>query len=575
MSFMLRLLMVLVLVLANLPAFAQQAVKPVGSNQAQLLPNPFASADNIAAQTATFMHGGLMAWDSGGSNWDRLLTTSGALHVNVQNASLSVTGTFWQATQPVSGTVTVQQSTGSNLHMVCDSGCGSAAGQSASGSLTAVSQTVTLAYSPTNVGNAFVQVTGTWSGIIEVQVTLDGTNWVSVLNIWNVNTSAIAFPTGLIDTNGIYAVPTGAAHSVRVFSSGWTSGTATVNIRAAVTTPYVSGNVAISGNPQIVSGSSTNTNNITGASQTNNVFTDPTYGGAAVQIYGTWVGTIQFESSNNGSDWVAQLAYPLDGGPPVSSTTSNGVWIVPTSGVNQTRLRSSSWTSGTASTWFEATMYGGRVAPTTQPVSGTVTANVGTFPDNEPFNVAQYGGSAVGAGNAVHVQPGTGANFTTTPGGNVAHGAADSGNPIKVGCQARTTNRTAEADADRVDCVADKNGQIVVTPMAPRDRVVRSGVITLTTTTETTLIAAGGAGVFRDLTYLKCTNSSATLTRVDLRDATAGTVIDSWALAANGGGFNLAFSVPYAQATANNNWTVQLSGAVTDVRCSAQAVEKN
>jgi hypothetical protein len=40
-------------------------------------------------------------------------------------------------------------------------------------------------------------------------------------------------------------------------------------------------------------------------------------------------------------------------------------------------------------------------------------ANVGitSFPDNEPFNVAQYGGSAVGAGNAVHIQPGTSAVF--------------------------------------------------------------------------------------------------------------------------------------------------------------------
>jgi hypothetical protein len=36
---------------------------------------------------------------------------------------------------------------------------------------------------------------------------------------------------------------------------------------------------------------------------------------------------------------------------------------------------------------------------------------VSTFPDNEPFNVAQYGGSAVGAGNAFHVQPGTSAVF--------------------------------------------------------------------------------------------------------------------------------------------------------------------
>jgi hypothetical protein len=37
--------------------------------------------------------------------------------------------------------------------------------------------------------------------------------------------------------------------------------------------------------------------------------------------------------------------------------------------------------------------------------------NVANFPDNEPFDVAQYGGSAVGAGNAVHVQPGTAATW--------------------------------------------------------------------------------------------------------------------------------------------------------------------
>lgn len=54
-------------------------------------PAGFSSADNIAAQTATAVHGFLYGWDSGGSNWDRLLTTSGALHVNVQNATLAVT----------------------------------------------------------------------------------------------------------------------------------------------------------------------------------------------------------------------------------------------------------------------------------------------------------------------------------------------------------------------------------------------------------------------------------------------------------------------------------------------------
>lgn len=67
------------------------AVHPVKPNGTALFPPAFASADNIVAQTATAMHGLLFAWDSGGSNWDRLLLTSGALHVSVQNASIPVT----------------------------------------------------------------------------------------------------------------------------------------------------------------------------------------------------------------------------------------------------------------------------------------------------------------------------------------------------------------------------------------------------------------------------------------------------------------------------------------------------
>ena len=47
-----------------------------------------------------------------------------------------------------------------------------------------------------------------------------------------------------------------------------------------------------------------------------------------------------------------------------------------------------------------------------QPVSGTVTANQGGAPWSE--NLTQYGGVAVGVGNAIHVQPGTGASFLTT-----------------------------------------------------------------------------------------------------------------------------------------------------------------
>jgi len=74
----------------------------------------------------------------------------------------------------------------------------------------------------------------------------------------------------------------------------------------------------------------------------------------------------------------------------------------------------------------------------TQTVSGTVTANVATFPDNEPFNVAQFGGSAVVTG--------TGASGAGIPRVTVANDSAvrirdNAGNEI-----ASSTGRPLDAD---------------------------------------------------------------------------------------------------------------------------------
>ncbi len=68
-------------------------------------------------------------------------------------------------------------------------------------------------------------------------------------------------------------------------------------------------------------------------------------------------------------------------------------------------------------------------------------------------------------------------------------------------------------------------------------------------------------------------NTSSTGVRVDIRDATTGTVRHSQFLAASGGGAVIPFAVPFKQTAVNNNWTAQLSSAVTDVRITAQAVE--
>lgn len=163
---------------------------------------------------------------------------------------------------------------------------------------------------------------------------------------------------------------------------------------------------------------------------------------------------------------------------------------------------------------------------------------------------------------------------STTPwavAGNVATGAAASGNPILAGLRIATTNPTAGSDTNVVYAMGDKYGRPVVALGAPVDLVLDGSAVPLilTTTTETTLDAAGGAGVFHDLVAIWAVNTSATGTRVDIRDATAGSV--KFPLYVPAGDMRgVVLTRPKYQAAANNNWTAQLGTAVTDVRIYAQ-----
>lgn len=135
----------------------------------------------------------------------------------------------------------------------------------------------------------------------------------------------------------------------------------------------------------------------------------------------------------------------------------------------------------------------------------------------------------------------------------------------------RITNPTAAADAGLVRFMADKLGRLVVVNQHTRDLVTRSAVVTLTDTTETSLIAAGGAGIFYDMVSIKLNNTSATAVRCDIRDVLAGTVIDTFYLPA-GDIRGIVYTVPFKQTTANSAWTVKISASVTDVRIVAQFV---
>lgn len=97
---------------------------------------------------------------------------------------------------------------------------------STSGNITALDGTVSLAYRNFANGAAGVQVTGTFSGTLALQATLDGTNYVAVQGLKVSDASDAA----TITATGLYRFELVGALAVRVIATAWTSGTATVTL---------------------------------------------------------------------------------------------------------------------------------------------------------------------------------------------------------------------------------------------------------------------------------------------------------------------------------------------------------
>lgn len=90
------------------------------------------------------------------------------------------------------------------------------------------------------------------------------------------------------------------------------------------------------------------------------------------------------------------------------------------------------------------------------------------------------------------------------------------------------------------------------------DYTVKRATISLTDTTETTLIAAV-AGMKNVIRQVYVTNDSSTTVRVDFRDTTGGSVIfHQIAPAANPSGATESYWEPAAK---NTNWTAKLSAS--------------
>lgn len=101
-------------------------------------------------------------------------------------------------------------------------------GTTAQGTLANANDAVTIG--TLNVGVVGFQLTGTWTGVVTFEATIDGVNWVAV-NADPVPTGAAATTT---TANGLYQVPCAGFSQVRARFSTATSGIATCTTNACL-----------------------------------------------------------------------------------------------------------------------------------------------------------------------------------------------------------------------------------------------------------------------------------------------------------------------------------------------------
>jgi hypothetical protein len=245
----------------------------------------------------------------------------------------------------------------------------------------------------------------------------------------------------------------------------------------------------------------------------------------SVQVSGTFVGTAIFEVSNDKVNWLAKNLYSPSGAT-FSSITGVGLWSGDL-GARYFRVRVSAYTSGS----FAVSVYG-----TSQSVVSTVSS---TTVSNTMF------GTTAGAGwkveDAVH---------TTGDVGIMGLGVRTPATPASI----------TSAVGDYSPFAVDSEGKQLISGSGSPETAWQARV-GLTTTSDVQLRAAPGAGIRTYVTDLVLENTSATATRVLIKDG--ATSILSVTLA---GGSNLIIPLRTPlKLTANTILNAAPGTAVTDV----------
>jgi hypothetical protein len=152
---------------------------------------------------------------------------------------------------------------------------------------------------------------------------------------------------------------------------------------------------------------------------------------------------------------------------------------------------------------------------------------------------------------------------------DAATSAAVPANALHIGGKAATANPTNATAGNLTPIMLDKAGKPVVTIGAVRELVGNQNTVITASTAETTIVTAGSAGVFNDISCIVITTTNIAAAVITIKDATAGTTrltLHYPPTAAAVGPLVIPFPVALAQAAAANNWTATVSvnaGAVS------------
>jgi hypothetical protein len=478
--------------------------------------------------------------------------------VTINNTSLAVTGTFWQATQPVSvasipshavtnaGTFAVQDS-----EKVADN-AGFTDGTTKVQPVAYIYDEVAgTALTENDIAAARIDSKRSVVNVIEDESTRGRRLTITAANAAKVDGSAVTQPVS--GTFWQATQPVSVAAAVHVDDN---SGSLTVD--APVGTPVYT---RLSDGSATLIAQKTKANSLPVVLASDQLVLEVTgsvsnpTGGAAL-IASQDVGQYKFISihfqfsgatmnidlfaSNDNSNWKNLYLTKSDVNPTSTQTTSNSP---STSGI---------YTGALTGRYFKAEV------SVSSAGSCTATAEFSAIPPNSPVTYSAQSGT-----------------WNTVETGNVAHDAVDSGSPVKVGAKAITSLKTTTlvSNADRTDAQSDLDGAIIVRQQFPLGDLISERVTDTGGTSTAFSNFTAVASTSNYITAISVHNSSATNGTVDFRNGTGGSVLWTMRIPANNGSEMTCGGVPLFKTSANTALAYDVSGALSTVSISVSGFQ--